>query len=117
MKAIRIHKFGSTAEALQYEEIPIPEPRSNQLLIKVEAASLNRADLALTKGTYRIAPEELPEFKNSRLASESWHTPAREVTQSTRSPGSQRLCQFPTALTRQPRQRCLQYFSPPGSVC
>ena len=60
MKAIRIHKFAFTAEALQYEEVPIPEPGPNQLLIKVEAASLNRADLALTKGTYRIAPEELP---------------------------------------------------------
>jgi NADPH2:quinone reductase len=60
MKAIRIHQFGPTAEALQYEEVPIPEPGPNQLLIKVEAASLNRADLALTKGTYRIAPEQLP---------------------------------------------------------
>ena len=26
MKAIRIHKFGPTAEVLQYEEVPIPEP-------------------------------------------------------------------------------------------
>jgi NADPH2:quinone reductase len=60
MKAIRIHSFGSTAEVLQYEEVPIPEPGPNEFLIKVEAASLNRADLALRKGTYRIAPEELP---------------------------------------------------------
>jgi NADPH2:quinone reductase len=29
-------------------------------LIKVAAASLNRADLGLRRGTYRIAPEELP---------------------------------------------------------
>ena len=60
MKAIRIHKFGPTAEVLQYEEVPIPEPGPNELLIKVEAASLNRADLGLSKGTYRIASEELP---------------------------------------------------------
>ena len=60
MKAIRIHKFGPTEEVLQYEEIPVPEPGSNELLIKVEAASLNRADLGLRKGTYRVAPEELP---------------------------------------------------------
>jgi NADPH:quinone reductase len=51
MKAIRIHKFGSIAEVLQYEEVPIPEPGPNELLVKVEAASLNRADLALPKGT------------------------------------------------------------------
>ena len=68
MKAIRIHKFGPTAEVLQYEEVPIPEPRPNELLIKVEAASLNRADLGLTKGTYRIAPEELPVIPGREFA-------------------------------------------------
>jgi len=60
MKAIRIHKFGPTEEVLQYEEVSVLEPAPNELLIKVEAASLNRADLGLRKGTYRIAPEELP---------------------------------------------------------
>lgn len=60
MKAIRIHKFGPTEEALQYEDVPTPEPGPQELLIKVEAASLNRADLGLRKGTYRVAPEDLP---------------------------------------------------------
>jgi NADPH2:quinone reductase len=60
MKAIRIHNFGSTADVLQYGEVPIPEPGPNEFLVKVEAASLNRADLALRKGAYRIAPEDLP---------------------------------------------------------
>lgn len=60
MKAIRIHKFGPTEEVLQYEEVPVPEPGPQELLIKVEAASLNRADLGLRKGTYRVAPEDLP---------------------------------------------------------
>jgi NADPH2:quinone reductase len=68
MKAIRIHKFGFTAEVLQYEEVPIPEPGPYELLIKVEAASLNRADLALRKGTYRIAPEELPVIPGREFA-------------------------------------------------
>jgi NADPH2:quinone reductase len=68
MKAIRIHNFGSTAEVLQYDEIPIPEPGPNELLIKVEAASLNRADLALRKGTYRIAPEALPVIPGREFA-------------------------------------------------
>jgi NADPH:quinone reductase-like Zn-dependent oxidoreductase len=60
MKAIRIHQFGPTEEVLQYEEVPIPTPRPDELLIKVAAASLNRADLGLRRGTYRVAPEELP---------------------------------------------------------
>jgi len=60
MKAIRIHQFGPTEEALQYEEVPTPEPGPGELLIKVEAASLNRADIGLRKGTYRISADALP---------------------------------------------------------
>jgi len=60
MKAIRIHKFGPTEEVLQYEDVPVPEPKPGEILIKVEAASLNRADLGLRKGTYRISPDALP---------------------------------------------------------
>jgi NADPH2:quinone reductase len=60
MKAIRIHQFGPTEEALQYEDVPTPEPGPGELLIKVEAASLNRADIGLRKGTYRISADALP---------------------------------------------------------
>jgi NADPH:quinone reductase len=60
MKAIRIHNFGATEDVLQFEEVPVPEPGSGELLIKIEAASLNRADLSLRSGNYRIAPEDLP---------------------------------------------------------
>jgi NADPH:quinone reductase-like Zn-dependent oxidoreductase len=60
MKAIRIHNFGPTEEVLKYEDVPVPEPKAGQVLIKVEAASLNRADLGLRKGTYRISPDALP---------------------------------------------------------
>jgi NADPH:quinone reductase-like Zn-dependent oxidoreductase len=60
MKVIRIHNFGPTEEVLKYEDVPVPEPKAGQVLIKVEAASLNRADLGLRKGTYRISPDALP---------------------------------------------------------
>ena len=60
MKAIRIHQFGPTEEVLKYEDVPKPEPGPNELLIKVESAALNRADLGLRKGSYRVSPEELP---------------------------------------------------------
>jgi NADPH:quinone reductase len=60
MKAIRIHKFGPTEEVLQFEEVPMPEPGPGELLIKVEAASLNRADLGLRSGNYRVDPKDLP---------------------------------------------------------
>jgi NADPH:quinone reductase-like Zn-dependent oxidoreductase len=46
MKAIRIHQFGPTEDVLKYEDVPTPEPGPDEVLIKVVAASLNRADLA-----------------------------------------------------------------------
>jgi NADPH2:quinone reductase len=60
MKAIRIHQFGPTEEVLRYEDVATPEPRPDEILIRIEAASLNRADLGLRKGTYRISADELP---------------------------------------------------------
>ena len=60
MKAVRIHNFGPTEDVLQFEEVPMPEPGPGELLIKVEAAALNRADLGLRSGNYRVAPEDLP---------------------------------------------------------
>lgn len=59
MKAIRIHEFGSE-DVLQLEEIPTPVPGPGELLVKIEAASLNRADIGLRRGTYRVAPQDLP---------------------------------------------------------
>ncbi len=60
MKAIRIHRFGPTEEVLQYEDVQTPTAGPQELLVKVEAASLNRADLSLRAGKYRVRPEDLP---------------------------------------------------------
>jgi NADPH2:quinone reductase len=68
MKAIRIHKFGDTEEVLQYEDVPVPEPKAGEVLIKVEAAALNRADLSLRKGAYRISPDQLPVIPGREFA-------------------------------------------------
>jgi len=68
MKAIRIHKFGDPEDVLQYEDVPIPEPKPGEVLIKVDAASLNRADLSLRKGAYRISPDQLPVIPGREFA-------------------------------------------------
>jgi NADPH2:quinone reductase len=68
MKAIRIHKFGDSEDVLQYEDVPDPEPQAGEVLIKVEAASLNRADLSLRKGAYRISPDQLPVIPGREFA-------------------------------------------------
>jgi NADPH2:quinone reductase len=68
MKAIRIHSFGDSEDVLQYEDVPIPEPKSDEVRIKVEAAALNRADLSLRKGAYRISPDQLPVIPGREFA-------------------------------------------------
>ncbi len=68
MKAIRIHQFGPTEEVLQYDDAPVPQPGPKELLVKVEAAALNRADLGLRKGTYRIDPKDLPVIPGREFA-------------------------------------------------
>src|SRR5260221_3631087 len=39
-----------TEQGLQYTDAPKPSPKPHELLIKVKAASLNRADLAVASG-------------------------------------------------------------------
>lgn len=68
MKAIRIHNFGDSEDVLQYEDVAVPEPKPDEVLIKVEAASLNRADLSLRKGAYRISPDQLPVIPGREVA-------------------------------------------------
>ena len=39
-----------TEQGVQYKDAPKPSPKANEILIKVKAASLNRADLAVASG-------------------------------------------------------------------
>ena len=56
MKAVRIHEFGEPS-VLRYEEAPTPEPASDQILIRVQAAGINPVDGKIRSGTYRFRPE------------------------------------------------------------
>lgn len=51
MRAVRFYQYGGP-EVLRYEEVPDPTPRPHELLLKVEAAGINRADLLLREGRY-----------------------------------------------------------------
>ncbi len=50
MPAVIQHRFG-TADVLNVEETSVPEPAGNQVLIRVEAASLNALDWHFVSGT------------------------------------------------------------------
>jgi NADPH2:quinone reductase len=39
-----------TGEGIEVREVPVPEPKANEILVRVRAASLNRADLAVVAG-------------------------------------------------------------------
>ncbi len=51
MKAIVIHSFGGP-EMLKYEETPKPAPATDQVLIRVIAASVNPVDVAIREGRF-----------------------------------------------------------------
>jgi NADPH:quinone reductase-like Zn-dependent oxidoreductase len=66
MKAIRIHQFGGP-EVLQYEDVPDPEPRKDQVLVRVRACALNHLDLWVRKGLPGV---KLPHIPGSDIAGE-----------------------------------------------
>ena len=59
-----------TENGVQYTDAPKPSPKANEILIKVKAASLNRADLAVASG-HRHGTVGGP------APSSAWNAPAR----------------------------------------
>ena len=60
MKAIRIHGYGGP-EVLQYEDVVVPTPVAGELLIKVQAASVNPLDWKTRTGYLKgLFPHTLP---------------------------------------------------------
>jgi len=51
MKAIVAHEYGGP-EVLKYEEMPVPEPKENEILMRVIASGVNPADPLILNGKY-----------------------------------------------------------------
>jgi NADPH2:quinone reductase len=54
MKAIRFHSYGAP-EVLKLEEIPVPEPGTEQALVRVVTAGVNFIDVYQRTGLYKTA--------------------------------------------------------------
>jgi NADPH:quinone reductase-like Zn-dependent oxidoreductase len=60
MQAVRIHDYGGP-EVLIFEQAPRPQPKADEVLIRVKAAGVNPADLAMRSGAYKqFMPLQFP---------------------------------------------------------
>src|SRR3984957_18546013 len=66
MKAIRIHEFGGP-EVLRYEDVPDPQLRKDQVLVRVKACAMNHLDIWVRKGLPGV---KLPHILGSDVAGE-----------------------------------------------
>lgn len=64
MKASVLHQFGGP-EVLSYEEVKTPEPGKGEVLIRVEACSINRIDSWFRSGRYKTS---LPRILGADIA-------------------------------------------------
>jgi len=56
MKAIQVKQTGGP-EAMQLEEVPVPQPKSNEAIVKLSASGVNFIDVYFREGRYKsVAP-------------------------------------------------------------
>lgn len=50
--AVRYHEFGDPTKVLQLEELPLPHPKGNEVLVEMLASTIHPSDLGLINGSY-----------------------------------------------------------------
>ncbi|KAL4597081.1 hypothetical protein ACB092_12G209900 [Castanea dentata] len=71
MKAVQYNGYGKGPDGLQHVEVPIPSPKNDEVLLKLEAASLNPFDWKVQKGMLRpFLPRKFPHIPASDVAGE-----------------------------------------------
>ncbi|KAI4331752.1 hypothetical protein L6164_016709 [Bauhinia variegata] len=62
MHAIQFDSYGGGAAGLKHVEVPVPTPKKNEVLLKVEATSINPVDWKIQKGMLRplFLPRKFP---------------------------------------------------------
>lgn len=63
MKAVRIHEYGGP-DVLVYEDVTTPEPGPLQVLVRVEAATVNQVDIAVRENRFPT-PKKPPKILGS----------------------------------------------------
>ncbi|CAH1451074.1 unnamed protein product [Lactuca virosa] len=71
MKAVWYNSYGGGSAGLKHVEIPIPSPGVNEILLKIEAASINPIDWKIQKGMVRpFLPKKFPVIPAGDVAGE-----------------------------------------------
>lgn len=69
MRAVVIAKFGGP-EVLEVRDVPMPAPRPREVLVRVHATALNRADLLQRQGKYPAPPDSPQDIPGMEFAGE-----------------------------------------------
>ncbi|XP_068655406.1 chloroplast envelope quinone oxidoreductase homolog [Aristolochia californica] len=71
MKAVQYDGYGGGVAALKHVQVPVPSPKKDEVLLKVEAATLNAVDWKIQKGMIRpFLPRKFPFIPASDVAGE-----------------------------------------------
>ncbi|XP_020572104.1 putative quinone-oxidoreductase homolog, chloroplastic [Phalaenopsis equestris] len=71
MLAVQYSGYGGGAAALKHVEVPLPSPKKDEVLLKLEAASINPVDWKIQKGAMRpFLPPKFPFIPVSDVAGE-----------------------------------------------
>ncbi|XP_015087396.1 chloroplast envelope quinone oxidoreductase homolog [Solanum pennellii] len=71
MRAVQYDSYGGGADGLKHVEVPVPTPNKDEVLIKLEATSLNPLDLRFQKGVARpFVPPKFPVIPCADVAGE-----------------------------------------------
>ena len=71
MKAIQFHEFGDV-DVLRLEDIPVPEPKQGEVLIRVQAAGVNADTLQRKTNTFTLLPYHLRQVEKFQARLRSW---------------------------------------------
>jgi NADPH:quinone reductase-like Zn-dependent oxidoreductase len=71
MHVVQYHGYGGGPAGLKHVEVPVPTPKKDELLLKLEATSLNPVDWKIQKGILRpILPRKFPHIPVTDVAGE-----------------------------------------------
>ncbi|KAG2255583.1 hypothetical protein Bca52824_074877 [Brassica carinata] len=71
MHALQYESYGGGAAALKHVQVPVPSPKANEVLLKLEATSLNPVDWKIQKGMIRpFLPRKFPCIPATDVAGE-----------------------------------------------